>query len=89
MFFVAFSFVYAFDTIIKFYGLGWRSFSANRWNIFDATVSFGMAFTTVFSQVSNNVGNVMQQLQKLFLVAAAFKLVQRVDSLNKLFKTAL
>lgn len=89
VFFLMFSFIYAFDTIVKLYGLGWRSFNANRWNIFDSLVSFGMVFTTVSSQVKDNVGNVMQQLQKFFLVAVAFKLVQRVDSLNKLFKTAL
>jgi hypothetical protein len=31
----------------------------------------------------------IQQLQKLFLVSIAFKLVQRTNSLNKLFKTAM
>jgi hypothetical protein len=34
-------------------------------------------------------GYVIDQLQKLFLVSIAFKLVQRMNSLNKLFKTAV
>jgi hypothetical protein len=84
-----FSFIYASDVLIRLYGLGWRSFNANRWNVFDVIVATGSTFTTVISQVGNNTGHVFEQLQKLFLVAAAFKLVQRVDSLNKLFKTAV
>jgi hypothetical protein len=37
-----------------------------------------------------STGNtVVVQLQKLFLVAIAFKLVQRIDSLNQLFKTSV
>lgn len=88
-FFLAFALIYAVDTIIRFYGLGWRSFNANRWNLFDVVISAGALFTTAASFVYDDVGHVMQQARKLFLVAAAFKLVQRVDSLNKLFKTAM
>lgn len=85
--FLATSLIYTFDTVVRFIGLGWRSFNASGWNIFDAIVSFGSLATTAISQVKDGVGNVMQQFQKLFMVLIAFKLVQRVDSLNKLFKT--
>jgi voltage-dependent calcium channel len=55
--------------------------------LFDGVVSLGSLTTTGISQARDSVGLVMQQLQKLFMVLIAFKLVQRVDSLNKLFKT--
>ena len=44
--------------------------------------------TTVIVRVHAG-GFAVQQLQKLFLTTMAFKLVQRTNSLNKLFKTAV
>jgi voltage-dependent calcium channel len=85
--FLAVSFVYTFDTAVRFLGLGWYAFHASGWNLFDAVISVGSLVTTGISQAKDSVGLVMQQLQKLFMVMIAFKLVQRVDSLNKLFKT--
>lgn len=78
--------VYVVDTTIRLYGLGWYSFRANGWNLFDVVVASGSFTTTLIARlypVSYNI----QLLQKLFLVSIAFKLVQRVDSLNQLFKT--
>jgi hypothetical protein len=49
-------------------------------------VSSGALVATAISQAQDAVGTVMQQLQKLFMVLIALKLIQRVDSLNKLFK---
>jgi voltage-dependent calcium channel len=82
------TFVYIIDTLIRLYGLGWRSFSANGWNLFDIIVSGGSFLTTMVVRFGSS-HFVIEQLQKLFLVSIAFKLVQRTNSLNKLFKTAV
>jgi len=76
------------DATIRGYGLGWRSFRANGWNIFDAIVGLGSLVTTLVVRFWSKEG-IFTTLQKLFIVAIAFKLVQRADSLNKLFKTAV
>ena len=80
--------VYVVDILVRFYGLGWRSFRANGWNIFDVVVASGSLITSISVRFGVS-GYVIDQLQKLFLVSIAFKLVQRMNSLNKLFKTAV
>lgn len=81
-------FIYIIDVSVRCYGLGWRSFRANGWNIFDIIVSGGSFITTLIVRFGQS-GFATQQLQKLFLVSIAFKLVQRTNSLNMLFKTAV
>lgn len=76
------------DAFGRLCGLGWRSYHANGWNIFDVVVSTGSFLTTMIVRFGAN-GFVVDQLQKLFLVSIAFKLVQRSNKLNKLFKTAV
>lgn len=78
--------IYVVDTTIRLYGLGWHSFRANGWNLFDVIVASGSFTTTLIARWYPGSYNI-QLLQKLFLVSIAFKLVQRVDSLNQLFKT--
>lgn len=80
--------MYCVDVIVRFFGLGWSSYSANGWNMFDIIVAAGSLFTTLIVRF-NAGGFVVQQLQKLFITSIALKLVQRVNSLNKLFKTAV
>ena len=80
--------MYYIDVIVRFLGLGWSSYSANGWNIFDIIVAAGSLLTTLIVRF-NTGGFLAQQLQKLFLTSIALKLVQRVNSLNKLFKTAV
>ena len=80
--------MYVVDIHVRFYGLGWGSFRANGWNIFDIIVASGSLLTTISVRVGAS-GYVIDQLQKLFLVSIAFKLVQRMNNLNKLFKTAV
>uniref|UniRef100_D8Q6Y7 Calcium-channel protein CCH1 n=1 Tax=Schizophyllum commune (strain H4-8 / FGSC 9210) TaxID=578458 RepID=D8Q6Y7_SCHCM len=87
-FFLAITFIYIIDVLVRFIGLGWLSFRANGWNIFDIIVAVGSFITTLIVRFGES-GFVTQQLQKLFLVSIAFKLVQRTNSLNKLFKTAV
>ena len=85
--FLAITLIYTLDIIVRWFGLGFRSFRANGWNIFDVVVASGALVTTVIDRGSDSF--VIQQLQKLFLVSIAFKLIQRTNSLNQLFKTAL
>ncbi|QRW09988.1 ion transport domain-containing protein [Ceratobasidium sp. AG-Ba] len=80
--------VYAMDIIIRLSGLGWRSFKANGWNLFDIVVVVGN-FATGIPIVLGSTGFMIEQLQKLFLVSIAFKLVQKSNSLNQLFKTSI
>lgn len=87
-FFLGLTFVYLIDVFVRFLGLGWHSFRANGWNIFDIISAGGSFVTTIIVRFGSS-GFVTQQLQKLFLVSIAFKLVQRTNSLNKLFKTVM
>ena len=86
--FLIITLVYSLDIIVRCFGLGFHSFRANGWNIFDIIVAVGSFITTLIVRFGES-GFVTQQLQKLFLVSIAFKLVQRTNSLNKLFKTAV
>jgi hypothetical protein len=87
-FFLVFTAIYIVDVAVRSFGLGWSSFRANGWNLFDVFASVGSFMTTAVVQ-SGSTGYAIEQLQKLFLVSIAFKLVQRTDSLNKLFKTSV
>ncbi|KDR66929.1 hypothetical protein GALMADRAFT_258813 [Galerina marginata CBS 339.88] len=87
-FFLGLMTIYLIDVFVRWYGLGWRSFRSNGWNLFDIVVATGSFITTLIVRFGDS-GFVTQQLQKLFLVSIAFKLVQRTNSLNMLFKTAV
>lgn len=87
-FFLFVTVIYVIDILVRFYGLGWRSFRANGWNIFDVIVASGSLITSISVRIGVS-GYIIDQLQKLFLVSIAFKLVQRMNNLNKLFKTAV
>ena len=85
---MGFATVFLSDVLIRFVGLGWKSFRANGWNIFDAIVVIGSILTTVLLYIGAT-GFEPRQAQKIFLVCIAFKLVQKLDGLNRLFKTAV
>lgn len=90
--FLFLTFLYAIDLLIRFYGLGFKSFRRNGWNIFDLVVITGTFATTIPALLAagGSTGDqTVIQLQKLFLVSIALKLVQRVSSLNQLFKTSV
>ncbi|KAF7291112.1 hypothetical protein MIND_01254300 [Mycena indigotica] len=86
--FLASTSIYIIDVLVRLFGLGWRSFRANGWNVFDILIAGGSFVTTLIVRFGT-IGFAVQQLQKLFLVCIAFKLVERTNSLNKLFKTAV
>ncbi|KAH9939624.1 Ion transport protein-domain-containing protein [Epithele typhae] len=87
-FFIAISVTYCVDVLVRLYGLGWTSYTANGWNMFDVVVAFGSFFTQLIVHLGAS-SFLIDQLQKLFITCIALKLVQRVNSLNKLFKTAV
>ncbi|KAJ7243891.1 Ion transport protein-domain-containing protein [Mycena haematopus] len=87
-FFLVSTSIYVLDVVVRLFGLGWLSFRSNGWNVFDLLVAGGSFVTTLIVRFGT-IGFATQQLQKLFLVCIAFKLVERTNSLNKLFKTAV
>lgn len=87
-FFLGLMFVYVIDVAVRWFGLGWTSFRANGWNLFDIVVAGGSFVTTLILRFGTN-SFALDQLQKLFLVSIAFKLVQKNNSLNMLFKTSV
>ena len=87
-FFLVLMIIYLVDVSVRFIGLGWHSFRADGWNLFDLVVTSGSFITTLAVRFGNS-GFATQQLHKLFLVSIAFKLVQRTNSLNILFETAV
>jgi hypothetical protein len=91
--FLSLTVLYAIDLLVRLYGLGFRAFRANGWNLFDLVVITGSLATTIpalqASIIGQNGNQAVIQLQRLFLVSIALKLVQRVSSLNQLFKTSV
>lgn len=87
-FFLGLSLIYVIDTLVRLAGLGFHSFRANGWNIFDTFVATG-SFIATLNVRFGDTSFQASLLQKLFLVVIAFKLVQRSNSLNLLFKTAV
>lgn len=74
--------------MVRLAGLGWQSFKQNGWNLYDIFVVTG-TFATTIPLLLHSSSDVAVQLQKLFLVSIAFKLVQKSNSLNQLYKTAV
>lgn len=91
--FLSLTVMYAVDVIVRFIGLGFHSFRSNGWNLFDVVVITGSFVTTIpalQASMHGTEGNqAMKQVHKLFLVSVTLKLVQRLDSLNQLFKTSV
>ena len=87
-FFFLVTIIYVIDICIRWFGLGFASFRANGWNIFDVIVAMGALATTLVINAGSQ-SFIVEQLQKLFLVSIAFKLIQRTNSMNQLFKTAM
>ncbi|BGP38716.1 calcium channel protein [Rhodotorula kratochvilovae] len=85
--FLGFTLAYLIDVVVRMVGLG-SSFWENGWNLYDVAVVGGTVATTVPILV-NVQSQTIVQLQKVFLVALIFKLVQRNDELHQLLKTAV
>ncbi|PWN49893.1 hypothetical protein IE53DRAFT_331270, partial [Violaceomyces palustris] len=87
--YLCFAIIYGCDIFIRLFGLGWKSFRENPWNLYDLAVVTGTVATTI-PLLKGNPGNLTNvQFQKIFLTCVAFKLVQKSNALNQLFKTAI
>lgn len=85
--FLGFVAAYTVDVVVRLVGLGFKYFFTNLWNTYDLVVIIGVNIST-FPILADVNSSAFIQLQKVFLVGLVFKLVQRNDSLNQLFKTA-
>lgn len=85
--FLGFVAAYTVDVAVRLIGLGFKYFFTNPWNAYDLVVIIGVNVST-FPILAGIDSSAFIQLQKVFLVGLVFKLVQRNDSLNQLFKTA-
>ncbi|GAA5943198.1 hypothetical protein JCM10213_006241 [Rhodosporidiobolus nylandii] len=84
--FLGFTLLYVVDIGVRLAGLG-AAFFQSGWNLYDLVVVSGTSATTILV-LAGSTSNTAIQLQKLFLVSIVFKLVQRENRLNQLFKTA-
>jgi hypothetical protein len=88
--YISITFVFGLDIVFRLAGLGWKAYRSDWWNLFDLFVVTGTLATTIpLLDPDGQINNVNIQLQKIFLIAVAFKLVQRNNALNQLFKTAV
>ena len=79
---------YAVDAAVRMTGLGLRHFFAVWWNTYDVVIIMGI-FATTLPLLGGGGSNGVKDAQKVFLTAICLKLVQRFDSLNQLFNTAI
>ncbi|KAG0179382.1 calcium channel protein [Apophysomyces sp. BC1021] len=79
--------LYAIEVIIKILGLGLRKWMSVKWNIYDATVTF---FVIIISAVKKSTEPMfeVEVIYNILLVATAFRLAQRNEALDILFRAA-
>ena len=82
-------FVFACDLLIRLIGLGVSSFRRSYWNWYDIIVIGGVLGTSISHALRPSASQVHSQLQKIFVTGITLKLIQRSDSLDLLFKTAV
>lgn len=85
--FLVLTIIYSVDIVIRSSGLSIKYFVKNGWNLYDVFTTIPLLVTTIVLIVIPS-NQALIQTQKLFVVAIAFKLVQKNNALNQLFKTA-
>ena len=85
--FLALTFFYIANIVIRIVGLTWARFSRSSWDLF-SIFAVGGTFVTTVILLSNFQQRVYQQLHKLFLVSVVLLLIPRNNQLDQLFKTA-
>lgn len=79
--------VFTMNSLMLAYALGYKSFAANKWNIFQAFVSIGAFVTTILSFPIDS-GSVFINFNKLFLVAMLIFIFPRSNKLSQLLRFA-
>ena len=85
--FLALTFFYIANIIIRIIGLSWTRFRKSAWDLYSMFAVFGTSVTTALLLWKFNQ-RVFVQLHKLFLVSVALLLIPRNNQLDQLFKTA-
>lgn len=75
------------DVVVRIFGLG-LAYQWDIWNVFDIFVVLG-TFSTTTAILLGSQNSTVYQIQELFLICIAFKLVQKLNILNQLFKIAM
>ncbi|OAD67005.1 hypothetical protein PHYBLDRAFT_70360 [Phycomyces blakesleeanus NRRL 1555(-)] len=93
--YILFFVLYSFEALIKLIGLGYRKWASTKWNIFDAYVLFlsnfklrisGSFFITMIAKRFTGNMPSLDIPYKLLLVAVAFRLAKRSESLDTLLQ---
>ncbi|OBZ73074.1 Calcium-channel protein cch1 [Grifola frondosa] len=73
-FFIIVTLVYVVDILVRLFGLGWPSYSANGWNLFDIIVAGGSLLTTLIVRFSDSGASlpVILSLLGLWLILFMF-----------------
>lgn len=79
--------IFMLNSVMLAYALGYKSFAANKWNIFQAFVSIGAFVTTILSFPIDS-GSVFINFNKLFLVAMLIFVFPRSNKLSQLLRFA-
>ncbi|KAG2185318.1 hypothetical protein INT44_002108 [Umbelopsis vinacea] len=83
--YVVFIGIYTIDVIIKIAALRFARWAGNKWNLYDAVVTFFALLTIIPRFLVTD--NLPLFLEKLVLIALAFRLAQRSPVLHELFLT--
>lgn len=86
--FLLFCLVYIANIVIRLWGLGWKRFRRNSWDLYSLLAVFGTVVTTILDLALHDQEPVMRQLHKYFSVSIILMLIPRNNALDQLFKTA-
>ncbi|KAK3818697.1 MAG: Ion transport protein-domain-containing protein [Benniella sp.] len=84
-FLLIFLLTFMFEIVALISAFGWRTYVASKWNIYNGAVTILALVATLMRFVVT--WRILIQAQKLLLTALLFRLVPRIDSLNRLFMT--
>ncbi|ORX87533.1 hypothetical protein K493DRAFT_341473 [Basidiobolus meristosporus CBS 931.73] len=80
-----FALLFVFEILVRLGGSGFHRWCKNRWNLYDALVTIGVLVTVVF-RIAGFEANSLLQIQKLFLVGIAIRVLHKIESLNTLLQ---
>ena len=87
--FLVFTLIYIANIAIRVFGLSWKRFRRNSWDLYSLLAVSGSLITTLVDlAMSGDPQPAVRQLHKYFLVAVTLLLIPRNNQLDQLFKTA-
>ncbi|KAG0044626.1 calcium channel protein [Gryganskiella cystojenkinii] len=76
--------VYSIEIIIKMSGYGFHKWRLSRWNLYDMVITTLALFTLIPRFIRHELWTL--RLEKFLLITISFRLAQRIDSLQVLFR---